>query len=175
MSGKSETSGVRAMLGRYCVGDGLDVGFGGDPVVPTAICLDMLMPYTEVGDSPQHLHGTASALPFKDGTLDYVYSSHLIEDFTYEAQCVLLHEWARVVRVKGLVVVVAPDEQRYRAFCKRTGQPVNLAHVNESYSMRSFKEQVLAKEIHFGLEPIMERDGVGHGGYSWCMVMERMR
>ena len=168
---KSETSGVRGLLSRYCIGDGLDVGFGGDPIVPTAICLDMLKPYTNLGDAPQHLHGTASNLPFKDGTLDYVYSSHIIEDFTYEAQCVLVHEWARVIRKGGILILCAPDEQRYRLQCEETGQPVNLAHVNSDYSILKFKERVLGRLETFQLDILMERNGVGNHGYSWCMVL----
>ena len=171
--GNSETSGVRGLLARYCVGDGMDIGYGGDPVVPTAICLDMPVPYTNFNNAPQHLHGTCSDLPFKDGVLDYVYSSHLIEDFTYEAQCVLIHEWARVVRKKGLVILCAPDERVYRAHCKDTGQDINLAHVNEDYSLETFKERVLGRIQTVVLESIMERNGVGHGGYSWCLVLQK--
>ena len=171
--GNSETSGVRGLLARYCVGDGMDIGYGGDPIVPSAICLDMQNPYTEVGDSPQHLHGTCSDLPFKDGVLDYVYSSHLIEDFTYEAQCVLMHEWSRVVRPRGIIIICAPDEVRYRAHCEDTGQTINLAHVNSDYSMKNFKERVLERMQTVRLKSIMERNGVGHNGYSWCMVIQK--
>lgn len=174
MSG-SETSGVRDFLARYCIGDGVDIGYGGDPITPRAICMDMPTPYTNLGDAPQHLHGMASALPFKDGTLDYVYSSHLIEDFSYAAQAVLLHEWARVVRVKGLVIIVAPDQRRYRAHCEATGQPMNAAHRYDFYSLDTFKEEVLNEEVCFGLRTLIERDNIGHNGYSWCVVLERTR
>ena len=171
--GDSETSKMRGILGRYCIGDGVDVGFGGDPITPTAICLDMPKPYTEVGDAPQHIHGSACDLPFKDETLDYVYSSHLIEDFSYSAQSMLLHEWARVVRVGGLVVIVAPDQQRYAAYCKSKGEPMNAAHQYDFYGLSDFKSEVLDKEVFFDLDILMERDNVGGGSYSWCVVLEK--
>ena len=38
----SETSAVRDLLAPYCAGDGLDLGYGGDPIVPHAIALRKL-------------------------------------------------------------------------------------------------------------------------------------
>lgn len=175
MSCQSETSGVRDLLARYCIGDGVDVGFGGDPIVPTAICFDMLNPYGGVGEHPQHLHGSAEDLPFKDGTLDYVYSSHLIEDFSYAGQQVILYGWAKTVRDNGLIIICAPDEVRYQEHCKSSGQSVNLAHINKDYSLENFKRKVLDELVVFGLNILMERDNVGLHGYSWCMVLEKKR
>ena len=37
----SETSKHRDKIAPFCTGYGLDIGFGGDPVVPTAIRLDL--------------------------------------------------------------------------------------------------------------------------------------
>ena len=173
MNVNSETSGVRYLLAKYCIGDGVDVGFGGDPIVPTAICMDMPRPYTQVGDAPQHLHGTAEDLPFQSGRLDYVYSSHLIEDFTYGAQVVILYQWVRVIKKGGLIIICAPDERRFREHCRKTGQTVNLAHVNEDYSLGNFKERVLSESVDFNFNVLMERDNVGHNGYSWCIVLEK--
>lgn len=169
----SETSCVRDLLAKYCIGDGVDLGFGGDPIVPSAICLDMDTPYNLVGNAPQHLHGSADDLPFKDGVLSYVYSSHLIEDFDYETQLVLLNEWLRVLKFGGLVVICAPDEIRFRKHCSETGQQLNLAHVNEDYSLKNFKERVVDELVVDRVRVVMQRDKIGHGGYSWCMVLEK--
>jgi len=38
---RSETSKCRSRLARYCVGAGIDIGAGGDPIVPTAVIVDL--------------------------------------------------------------------------------------------------------------------------------------
>lgn len=169
----SETSRVRDLLAGYCVGDGVDVGYGGDPITLSAICFDMPNPYNRVGKYPQHLRGDARSLPFKDRILDYVYSSHLIEDFTYEEQVNLIMEWFRVLKSGGNLVLCAPNQQRYLAACKRAGQTgdtINQAHKEADYSLETFKDKVLT-HIH-GVKVIKEWDDVAD--YSWCMVISRL-
>lgn len=78
----SETSKCRERLKKFCIGYGLDIGYGGDPIIPGAITVDLAIPYTKVGDAPLNLGGDARNLYwFADNSLDYVYSSHLLEDF----------------------------------------------------------------------------------------------
>jgi SAM-dependent methyltransferase len=49
-------------------------------------------------------------LPFKDGTLDYVVSSHVIEHFFDPVKA--LKEWYRVIRPGGYVFIIAPHRDR---------------------------------------------------------------
>lgn len=138
MSYSSETATCRDLLAKYCVGNGLDLGFGGDPIVPHAICIDR-EPNSEIrakcGVHPTHLVGDVSRLNwFRDGMLDWVYQSHVAEDaLDTEAW---LREWIRVLRPGGLLVTFAPDEQTYRAHCEKTGQPYNLAHVHANFGLK---------------------------------------
>ena len=100
----SETSKCRQSLSRFCVGDGLDVGYGGDPIVPHAICMDLPEAYARYENHVQHLHGDATDLRwFRDGTLDFIYSSHVLEDF--ENTEPVLTEWLRVIRSGGHLVL----------------------------------------------------------------------
>lgn len=150
----SETSKCRGRLSRWCQGTGIDVGFGGDPIIPTAICVDLPRPYTNVGGWPRHVAADARDLGlFADGALDYVYSSHLIEDFTYDEQRGLVAEWLRVLKPGGVVVVYAPNEQRYREVCRQRNESSNEHHQEVDYSGESFLRRVvsgLAVEIaHF--------------------------
>jgi hypothetical protein len=46
---QSETSICRARLGPFCVGAGLDLGPGGDPINDTAIRVDLPNPYSNAG------------------------------------------------------------------------------------------------------------------------------
>jgi SAM-dependent methyltransferase len=68
------------------------------------------------------------SLPFKDCTLDFVYSSHLIEDFLDWTP--ILEEWKRVVKPGGHMVLLLPDKERWIEALKR-GQPPNCAHKHE--------------------------------------------
>lgn len=130
----SETAKCRERLAPYCSGSGLDLGFGGDPIVPWAICFDLPKPYAQEGPHPQHLAGDARDLSmFADNSLDFVFSSHLLEDF--EDTDAVVREWARVLKPGGNLVIYCPDEQRYRKVCAETGQVYNEAHKNAYFCL----------------------------------------
>jgi predicted SAM-dependent methyltransferase len=135
----SETAASREKLAPYCVGFGIDVGFGGSKVVPTAWAMDLPQPQTAVGSDRQQLQGTARDLSFVcDGALDYIYSSHVLEDFTYGDLADILTEWRRVLRPGGLFIVNCPDQQRFLAHCAKTGQPTNGNHKEQDFSLETF-------------------------------------
>jgi SAM-dependent methyltransferase len=120
---RSETSRYRALLKKFCAGYGIDIGFGGDPITLRAIRLDLPSPYTSVGRSSVQLGGDCRNLSwFRDNTLDYVYSSHILEDFPETQTMSILREWTRVLRPGGRLILLLPDQQRYLAHCWRTGQ-----------------------------------------------------
>jgi len=136
----SETSKARPRLSKFCQGNGIDLGYGGDPIVPTVITMDLPMPYTKLGDHPQNLAGDARDLYwFKDNVLDYVYSSHLLEDFPPQEMAAVLREWLRVIKVGGVLVLYGPDEQAYRAHCKKTGQDYNPSHKIDNFGLKYLK------------------------------------
>lgn len=132
----SETSKYRDLTVPYCIGNGIDIGSQGDPVVPWAISLDLpLAEYSHYssGQAPDksiQWRGDASALPFKDGILDFVYSSHLIEDFPDWYP--YLREWARVLKPGGYIIILLPDKKLWGDAILR-GQPPNCAHTHESF------------------------------------------
>jgi SAM-dependent methyltransferase len=135
---QSETSKCRARLARYCVGYGVDLGPGGDPITEEAIRIDLPQPYSRAGVFPVQLGGDATKLHwFRDGVLDYVYSSHLLEDFTDTKS--VLAEWLRVLRPGGHLIIFCPDEQAYRAHCDRTGQTYNQHHKLPDFSLNKVK------------------------------------
>lgn len=140
----SETARCRERLAPYCIGDGLDVGFGFDLIVPHAIGFDLPKPYAKVGNDQQHLRGDCRSLPFKDETLDFVFSSHLLEDFSYEGQLYIIHEWMRVLKVGGVIVMYQPDQKRFEAHCAKTGQGLNPNHVESDYSLENLKSRVIS-------------------------------
>ena len=131
-----ETDSCRDRLIQWCRGSGLDIGFGGCPITDSAICLDR--PSGTAGRSgnagtPTHLTHDPLDLPFKDGVLDYVYSSHCLEDFVDTAA--VIREWLRVLKVGGYLVLFLPDQRTYAQDCAARGIPPNGAHVHSDFSL----------------------------------------
>jgi SAM-dependent methyltransferase len=165
----SETSKCRARLAPYCTGYGLDLGFGGDPIVPHAIGMDMPRPYSGVGSRPVQLGGDATKLVwFADGTLDFVFSSHLLEDFVDVAP--MLGEWLRVLKPGGRLIIFCPDEQVYRRHCAATGQPYNTHHVHADFSLAFVKQKLARLAVRHRVlheNPLVDI-------YSWEIVVEKL-
>ncbi len=163
----SETSKCRARLAPYCAGYGLDVGCGGDPVVLHALRMDLPTPYARYSELPVQLGGDAARLHwFADGQLDFVFSSHVLEDFI-DTRAVL-REWIRVLRPGGRLVLFCPDEQAYRAHCAATGQPYNQHHVHADFSLAFVKR---ALEGICPVRVLHETPLVDV--YSWELVVEK--
>lgn len=130
------------LVARYLVGNGIELATGGAPVVQTSIQFELPAAEYAKYNSNQPLRGPVQwrsmeairNLPFKDGVLDYVFSSHLIEDFLPADQLKLLTEWARVLkRPGGRLVICAPDKKRWEA-AVAAGQCPNCAHRHEFYA-----------------------------------------
>jgi ADP-heptose:LPS heptosyltransferase/SAM-dependent methyltransferase len=166
----SETSGLRKEVLTYCQGNGLDIGYGGDPVVPTAITIDQPPPYTpHLGSHPQNLRGDGANLYwFKDDAFDYIYSSHLIEDFAETGP--VLKEWVRVLKPGGYMVLVAPVERIYREHCSRTGQEYNTNHKILEMSAPYILSQLDKLAIPYRIEKRFDLINT----YSFLLVIEKI-
>src|SRR3990167_3043782 len=131
----TETSQYRHLVREFCFGNGVDVGSGGiDPVVPWAIQVELPSEeFTKYNQRPLpetvEWKGSGLDLPFKDGTLDFCYSSHLLEDFADWNPA--LREWWRVLKIGGYLVILIPDKTRW-AEALRRGQPPNCSHAKEA-------------------------------------------
>jgi predicted SAM-dependent methyltransferase len=138
---KSETSLCRSRLAKFCEGNGLDLGYGGDPIVPEAITLDLPEPYfspswLQENPAPQNLKGDARSLYwFNDNCLDYVYSAHLLEDFEAKEIPDILREWLRVIKPNGYLVLYLPDQKRYEEYCENKGVNPNPNHKIPMFSL----------------------------------------
>jgi len=165
----SETSKCRERLAKFCTGCGVDLGAGGDPITHSAIRVDLPEPYAHVGTYGVQLAGDAARLVwFEDEVLDYVYSSHLLEDF--EDTEGALKEWLRVLKPKGRLVLFCPDEPTYRAHCTATGQPYNTNHKIPDFTLEKIKKILIQGE---------EKTRILHevaliDEYSWELVVEKL-
>lgn len=84
---------------RYCVGRGIDIGYGGDPLTKDCDVWE-----TEHGDA-QFLTG------LEGGSYDFVYSSHVLEDMVDPV--LALQNWWRVVKPTGFLILYIPDRDLY--------------------------------------------------------------
>lgn len=163
----SETDKHRRIFIPFCYGNGLDIGFGGVPIVPTAICFDLPPSerYSFVGEHPQHLSGNADNLfMFNSGTLDYVYSSHLIEDFIDTEK--VIDEWLRVICRGGYLCLLFPDEQIYRARSKTH----NAAHKHPFFCLNTVLKIMEKKNV----EIIIAKNLFENDDYNCAVVVRKI-
>lgn len=163
----SETNQSRSLLIGYCNGVGLDIGFGGDAIHHNAIAFDLEQPYCPSfeGDT-QHIRGDCRDLSmFCDDSMDYIYSSHLLEDFYWHELVEIIREWCRVLKPGGFLVLNCPDQQEYLEYCRADGTEPNQAHKEPDFSWVTFQERVL--DVDEAFETEMSRD---LPPYSWLYV-----
>ena len=79
----------------------MDIGFGGDSIVPNATGWDF-----EHGDA-QYLKG------LNDEQFDFVYSSHTLEHMQDPA--VALKNWYRVLKKGGYLIIYIPHRDLYES------------------------------------------------------------
>lgn len=168
----SETDTCRERLAKFCVGTVLEIGHGGGrPIVDHAICLDRAIDdprRAACGEHPTHLVGDAfGTLPFKDGVMDTVYSSHVLED-SFDPQDALL-EWLRVLKVGGRMVLFLPDQRTYEKCCFAHDQEPNHAHVYCDFGLEFVKARLPA-----GVKIIHELFPVPGNPYSFDLVIEKL-
>lgn len=78
-------------------------------------------------------------LPFGDGQVDELYSSHMLEHVTEHEGRLTLKEWARVLRVGGRVEIHVPDLEGHIAQYFHPGQsPVHPNITNRDHAMLGF-------------------------------------
>jgi predicted SAM-dependent methyltransferase len=168
----SETAAARSVLASYCTGIGIDIGFGGSAITPSAITFDMPRMYCpSLEGHRQHLRGDATNMPFIcEGAFDYVYSSHLIEDFYYDELIGIIGEWRRILAPHGVLVLNCPDQKRFLDHCEKTGQSINANHKELTFSFRNFVDRVLVVTGQWTM--IYENPRVDP--YSWHLVARKV-
>jgi SAM-dependent methyltransferase len=132
----SETSKVRHLVIAYCEGHGCDVGFGGDKIKKTdCVGIDYAQPYAYTGKDNVDVACDVinDPIPVAGDTFDYVYTSHLIEDFVDTRGG--LEKFIRILKNGGRLILVFPDQRKYEAHCLRTGQTLNTHHVHQEMGL----------------------------------------
>lgn len=168
----SETQTCREILAPYCFGNGLDLGFGGDPILPSSICIDRAEDHVgrskRENPAPTHIIGNIWELEwFRDGSLDYVFSSHALED-AEDTRAVLV-EWMRVLRPGGYLVLFLPDQKTYEEDCRKRHYPPNKAHIHADFSLEFVKARLPASS-----EVVFEQWPFPGNPYSFAVVAKKL-
>ncbi len=129
----SESAKYLHLVRGFLEGNGVDIASGGWPIVPWAIQVELTpdkFKWYNQRPIPEHIEwkGDARVLPFKDQTLDFVFSSHYLEDV--EHWLPVLAEWCRCIKVGGFIVIILPDKKLWADALAR-GQPCNCEHRHE--------------------------------------------
>ncbi len=160
-----ETVHIRSEVIEFCKGKGLDLGCGGVKICPEAWGFDLPTPYTDLKFTPIELKGDARQLPVNNGVLDYVYSSHLLEDFTNTFD--VMFEWTRVLKKGGYLILYLPNQKIFKAFCEKRGWGDNLNHRIDEMSL----EYIRKTAIHLPLEEVKSIEH--HMAYSFLIVFRK--
>jgi SAM-dependent methyltransferase len=172
LAAKTETEKYRQLTVQYCHGCGVDIASAGDPVVPWAINFELPESdflYYNSGKKPLgpiQLSGFAQKLPFNDASMDFVYCSHLLEDFL--DWWPILTEWVRVLKPGGNLVILVPDKKLWNEQLAR-GQTPNDAHRHESFAgeLSTYAEKLGLEVVHDMLTDLFPTD------YSVLFVARR--
>ncbi len=139
----SETSKVRHWVLPYCTGKGCDIGFGGDKVKKVDCDgIDFPQPYAYAGKDKVDIACDVinGDIPVADNTYDYVYTSHLIEDFVDTTDA--LKKFVRILKPGGNLVLVFPDQPKYEVYCKRINLPMNPYHIHPDMGYAFMKKRM---------------------------------
>lgn len=124
-----ETSKYREYFAKYTQGRGIDIGAGGDPINNTCIIIDNAdtsLIANAGGEKPNILANAGKLDIIQPESLDYVYSSHCLEDFEDTEN--VLYDWANRVKTGGYIALLLPNQKRYVEHCKKHGSNPNPRH-----------------------------------------------
>jgi SAM-dependent methyltransferase len=154
-----ETELIRIEALPYCIGNGVDLGYGGNKIVQSAISLDT----TDCPFEDCNYKGDARKLPFGDYVFDYVYSSHLLEDFE-DTKDVLI-EWIRVLKDGGFLILYLPIQKIYASMASD-------GVGNTSHKVDMSLEYIMNTVSGLRLDVIKRIDS--HGAYSFFLVFKKV-
>lgn len=142
---QSEADKLKHLIVKYTEGNGIDVACGGSKLVPHAIAMDQPVgvQYANVGDDDIQLRGDGRDLHwFRDGVLDWLHSSHMLEDYVDKDITPILQEWIRVLKPGGYLLLSLPHEGKFYHHCVVEGKQVyNHAHKCKEMSPEYMKEK----------------------------------
>ena len=116
-----ETTKIRLRVSNWISGRGLDLGCGIDKISPDTLGIDLL-PLPGI----DFLLDIRDLYIFKDAEMDYIFSSHALEDLQDTDN--VLREWWRLIKPNAHLILYLPHKDLY----PNIGQPgSNPAHKHD--------------------------------------------
>lgn len=169
----NESAKIRWEIVKYTRGKGLDIGCGAWKQFPHWIGVDNRVDTQLFGQQmdPDVTVNTAEDLSlFASESMDFVFSSHLLEHIPYEKVASTLKEWMRVIKPKGYLVLYLPDEDEYPKVGAEGANPDHKWNVNrqrvleamESLSWDLVDYQKRNEGLEYSLLFVFRKLGSGH-------------
>ncbi len=96
-------------MSKYIVGLGLDIGCGTNRLSPTVMTTDWY-PHVDTDLIWNCVHeGGRYPYPFRENRFDFIFASHVLEDFAPDEIQFVFDEWLRMVKVGGYLIILVPD------------------------------------------------------------------
>jgi ADP-heptose:LPS heptosyltransferase/predicted SAM-dependent methyltransferase len=116
----------------YTRGRGLDLGCGAYKVWPHAIGVDNYSDTVlfKVAMKPDVVSSVTKLDVFGSASMDWVYSSHVLEHVEFEQVPDTLREWMRVLKPSGYLILYLPDEDEYPKVGEEGANPDHKWNVN---------------------------------------------
>jgi ADP-heptose:LPS heptosyltransferase/predicted SAM-dependent methyltransferase len=126
-----ESRKIRWEIVPYTRGRGLDLGCGSEKAFPHFVGVDN--GHHEVFGyqiKPDVKCDVSDLGMFATGSMDFCFSSHLLEHFPYDRVPSVLKDWMRVIKVSGYLVLYLPDEETYPKVGTEGANPDHKFNVN---------------------------------------------
>jgi predicted SAM-dependent methyltransferase len=99
---------------KFCRGLGVDLGCGSNRLAPTVLTIDWY-PHDDTDLIWNCWHEDKwNPYPFRDGRFDFVFASHILEDFPPHQIQAVFNEWLRILKPGGYLIILVPDMENSR-------------------------------------------------------------
>lgn len=160
------------LVATYCIGQGIEVGPGFRPYAPaTAVLVDKFISHSNQ-PIPLDVQADAARLPFRESTLDYLVSAHVLEH--HPDVLAMLNEWQRVLRDGGVLLLMLPHAERtwdrgrpladYDHHVAELGSPFDADNPDH---WDDFESISLMQGIHYWASETGARTPVGEWNRRW--------
>lgn len=138
----NESAKIRWEIVKYTRGRGLDIGCGPLKQFPHWIGVDNRKDANlfNIPINPDVVVNTAEDLSlFGSGSMDFCFSSHLLEHIEYESVPTTLREWMRVIKNRGYLVLYLPDQDEYPKVGEHGANPDHKWNVSYDVVIEAMK------------------------------------
>lgn len=109
-----ESAKIASFILPYTRGRGLDLGVGKQKCWPHFIGVDNLFDYGGQRPPSVDIVSNCDKIPvFADSSMDFIFSSHLLEHFHEKDVPDILREWTRIIKTSGYLVLYLPSANLY--------------------------------------------------------------